>query len=208
MTNLSGRYRINKTITGAAPLYLRVKRQGDVWTESYSYDGQNWIVGGSYTYAMIVTGVGLHSSNAGPNPAHTASIDYFFNTQSPIIDEDSSTNNDPEIAVAPQTCYTATVNEVYSCDINATDSDGDTLIYSLDASPPAGMTIDENTGYIQWTPSFVQLGNHSVTVLVDDGNEGRLFWVGNSKAVSRVREWINEGVGPLAAIGRLFERSH
>jgi hypothetical protein len=67
------------TINKSAPLYMRVRRQGNTWTQSYSYDGQAWTVAGSFQHAMAVTSVGVHSSNHTPYPTHTASVDYFWN---------------------------------------------------------------------------------------------------------------------------------
>ena len=78
------------TTTGVAPLYMRVKRQGDQWTQTYSYDGSAWVNGAIFTHPINVTAVGIYSGNAGGNPAHTASFDYFFNTDSPVVPEDPS----------------------------------------------------------------------------------------------------------------------
>jgi regulation of enolase protein 1 (concanavalin A-like superfamily) len=49
----------------------------------------NWSYGEAFERAMVVTGVGVYAGNAGGSaPAHTAVIDYFFNTASPIVPED------------------------------------------------------------------------------------------------------------------------
>ena len=59
-------------------------------------------------------------------------------------------------------------------DVNARDQDGDTLTYSLiphpvsSIQPPAGMTINPETGRILWDPTTQDLGTHTVTVLVID----------------------------------------
>jgi regulation of enolase protein 1 (concanavalin A-like superfamily) len=71
-------------------LYLQVNRQGDQWEQAYSQDGQNWEAAASFSHALVVTQAGLFAGNAGSNPpAHTAVIDYFFNTASPIVPEDA-----------------------------------------------------------------------------------------------------------------------
>jgi regulation of enolase protein 1 (concanavalin A-like superfamily) len=68
-----------------APLYLKVRRQGDLWTLSYSLDGKKWVIAGSFTYFLRVTKVGPYIGNEGnPAPAFTGLIDYFRNTASPI----------------------------------------------------------------------------------------------------------------------------
>ena len=75
--------------TGIAPLYMRVNRSGDQWTQSYSTDGINWDPGASFTHSINVSAVGTYAGNAGGNPAHTSSVDYFFNTVLPVSNEDA-----------------------------------------------------------------------------------------------------------------------
>ena len=73
-------------------------------------------------------------------------------------------NNAPVITSTAVT--SATKNQAYSYDVNATDSDGDTLVYSL-TTTLSGMSIDSSTGLINWTPTAA--GNYNVTVMVSDG---------------------------------------
>lgn len=73
-------------------------------------------------------------------------------------------NNAPVITSTPVT--SATKNQVYTYDVNATDSDGDTLVYSL-TTTPSGMSINSSTGLITWTPTAA--GAYNVTVEVSDG---------------------------------------
>ena len=75
-------------------------------------------------------------------------------------------NQLPIITSTPIT--TATVGFVYSYDVQATDPDGDTLIYTLSVAP-SGMNIDYPTGIISWSPSSLQLGDNKVVVRVFDG---------------------------------------
>ncbi|MCL7414070.1 MAG: DUF1349 domain-containing protein, partial [ANME-2 cluster archaeon] len=79
-------------ISPATPSYLRVKRQGDRWTLSYSLDGTNWIAVPNFDHALTVTSVGPFVMNHGnpesSSPAFTGFIDYFFNSASPIVPED------------------------------------------------------------------------------------------------------------------------
>jgi len=60
----------------------------------------------------------------------------------------------------------ATKGQAYSYDVNATDSDDDTLVYSL-TTKPSGMTINSSTGLITWTPTAT--GSFGVTVKASDG---------------------------------------
>jgi len=73
-------------------------------------------------------------------------------------------NHAPVIDSSPIT--TATQEEIYIYNVNAVDSDGDDLIYSL-TTKPNGMIINSSTGLITWTPSST--GDYDVTVKVSDG---------------------------------------
>ena len=60
---------------------------------------------------------------------------------------------------------------IYTCRIQATDSDGDPLAFSL-RDAPAGMSIDKASGIIRWDVPPEVRGNVPVTVAVTDGNGG------------------------------------
>jgi hypothetical protein len=68
-------------------------------------------------------------------------------------------------AITSTAVTSATKGQPYSYDVNATDSDGDALVYSL-TTKPSGMTINSSTGLITWTPTTS--GNYNVTVKVSD----------------------------------------
>ncbi len=72
-------------------------------------------------------------------------------------------NNAPEIISSPIT--TATKNEKYTYDVDATDSDNDTLSFSLKTNA-SGMSIDSSNGLITFTP--FSLGFFAVNVSVKD----------------------------------------
>ena len=74
-------------------------------------------------------------------------------------------NRAPQITSTPVT--TATAGQLYSYDVDATDPDGDTLAYALTQSPE-GMSIDNNTGLIQWTPPGINVQPPAVAVRVTD----------------------------------------
>ncbi len=77
----------------------------------------------------------------------------------------------PQITSVPVT--QATVDVPYSYDVEATDPNpADVLTFSLGTAPET-MTIDENSGLIQWTPTSDQAGDNPVTVRVTDA--GGLF---------------------------------
>ncbi len=73
--------RFNTEVTAGTPSYLRVKRAGDTWVVSYSFDGAVWVEAGTFVYKLAATKMGIFAGNVGkgstPAPAHTAVIDYF-----------------------------------------------------------------------------------------------------------------------------------
>ena len=78
----------------AAPFWLRVKRTGSTWLFTYSLDGVSFVTAGSFSFAMTVAKVGPYAGNSGtPPPAWTATVDYFFNTASPIVPEDGASGS-------------------------------------------------------------------------------------------------------------------
>jgi hypothetical protein len=80
--------------------------------------------------------------------------------------EVKAVNDAPRFTSIPVT--TATVDTLYTYDVDATDPDaGDTLSYSLTIMP-TGMTIDAATGLIEWTPTSAQAGANDVAVRVAD----------------------------------------
>jgi choice-of-anchor C domain-containing protein len=81
----------------------------------------------------------------------------------------SQLNQAPAIQTLPK--IEAFPDKSYACDVNATDPDGDTLTYSLLASP-TGMAINSTTGVITWQPSTANLGTVPVSVQVSDGRGG------------------------------------
>lgn len=83
---------------------------------------------------------------------------------------DPNENHGPTITSSPP--YPAMVNVLYEYPVTASDPDGDVLRFRLAQSPP-GMTINTNTGLIQWTPT--NTATVFVQVTVDDGR-GASFW--------------------------------
>ena len=78
-------------------------------------------------------------------------------------------NESPQITSVPD--VEGRAGRDYSYDVDANDSDGDPLAYSLTVAP-AGMLVDSNSGLITWPATHVVEGTHSVTVRVEDGRGG------------------------------------
>ncbi len=77
-------------------------------------------------------------------------------------------NHAPTITSAPVPSVTAGL--LYRYDVQAADPDGDPLVYTLAAGPPA-MSIDA-LGRITWFPAGSDVGTHHVEVAVADGRGG------------------------------------
>ena len=79
-------------------------------------------------------------------------------------------NNIPIISSNPPGW--ATVDEHYYYQVNASDLDaGDVLSYHL-LDAPDGMTIDNSTGLISWTPTVGHKdGSYTISVMVTDGKD-------------------------------------
>jgi YD repeat-containing protein len=89
----------------------------------------------------------------------------FTDTQSFQITLTSAVNHPPVITSTAVTA--ATVGQLYSYQVRATDPDSDPLAFSF-VSAPVGMAIDAATGLIQWTPDSQAVGDWTVTVRVQD----------------------------------------
>jgi len=78
-------------------------------------------------------------------------------------------NHAPAISSSPIT--TAYEDSSYNYYVQASDKDSDPLSYSL-LIAPTRMTINANTGLINWLPAKGNIGYNKVKVQVSDGNSG------------------------------------
>jgi hypothetical protein len=155
--------RKDTVIAPGNPLFLRVKRQGNAWTGSFSTNGSLWITAVSFSYALTVNAVGPfvgnHGVPASSSPAFAGLIDYFFNTASPISPEDpTGTPVAPSIAQQPA---------------NQTVIVGQTATFTVAASGTTPLTY-------QWQKNTVNVGGATspsyttpATVLGDNGSTYR-----------------------------------
>jgi hypothetical protein len=84
------------------PIFLRVQRTGNTFTYNISTDNVNWMQAGSFAFTLAASKLGVYAGNStcGYNPPRfTAKVDYFFNTQNPIVPEDGVSGANPEISV-------------------------------------------------------------------------------------------------------------
>jgi hypothetical protein len=80
--------RLSSPVALGSTQYLRVTRVGDYWALTYSSDGTSWNVAASFEYPLAPTSAGVYAGNALGTQAHTAIVDYYFNTASPVVPED------------------------------------------------------------------------------------------------------------------------
>ena len=101
-------------------------------------------------------GIAAYNDNLYVGDEHTARV-YVYSLTKPSID--------------PIGDATITAGDTFDHTAAATDPDGDTLTYSL-AAGPDGATINSASGAISWATDAGDVGGHSFTVSVSDGNGG------------------------------------
>ena len=93
--------RTNEVITSGVPLYMRVRRMGDQWTQQYSYDGSNWQTAASFSYALSVTSSSLFAGNSGSNaPAYTALVNYYWIDKNVPVDTTAPAISNVQVVVS------------------------------------------------------------------------------------------------------------
>ncbi|MFC1713066.1 putative Ig domain-containing protein [Candidatus Poribacteria bacterium] len=151
----------------------------------YSYDVQtSYEAVVSTTYSLTTSPDGMtidpetglitwtpSSIQAGAHPVTVEVTNEYggSDTQSFTIDVAEAINNAPVITSTPRTV--GMEDFLYQYQMEATDADSDPLTFSLITSPE-GMTIDADTGLVQWTSTSAQNGDNDVTVQVSDGRDG------------------------------------
>ncbi|NJO34842.1 MAG: cadherin-like domain-containing protein, partial [Rhodospirillales bacterium] len=163
--------KFSQAIAAGSAAYLRAERDGDLWTFSYSADGQSWTVAGSFSHAMAVSAVGPFAGTT--SPAFTAQIDYFFNTAAPIVDEDAGVDaNAPPVAqddVAGTMAGVPLTLAVADLLANDSDADGEPLQLLGFAQPLHGTLTDNGDGTLRYTPDSGFSGSDSFVYTVGDG---------------------------------------
>src|SRR3989344_3610517 len=137
----------NGPVTGN---YIKIARAADNWRVNSSNDGSSWTQRANFNHTITTTKAGVFAGNAGSNPAHNASIDYFFNTASRITPEDNQT-----------TTKTLTKNIIGNGTINPSQSQ-----YTCNAQ--VMLTAQPNPGYVftEWTDD-ASGNNNTVKIFMD-----------------------------------------
>jgi RHS repeat-associated protein len=125
--------------------------------------------GGNYTLASVPAGFVYLFANASGYQTNGQVID-LPDGQTDTVNIAMSPNAPPVITSTPVT--QVLVGSTYSYKVVATDADNDTLAWGIPHGAPAGLTINEFTGQITWSPTADQIGSWPITVEVDDRRGG------------------------------------
>ena len=177
----------NKSLPGSGPAVrlegLVFNRTGELIVAQANllrYDLQMDKIVGSFDVPQDVWPVPVSVDNKGN--IYTSDFENGGGTQSADIvrfdqlGKNPLTINDPDLFGPFGLAISGTVLAsdppvLYSYQVTAKDPDGDPLTYSLVQSPP-GMTIDNETGLIEWLVTSKDLGSYEIVVEVSDGMGG------------------------------------
>jgi len=141
---------------------------GDVLIYSLSHSPDGMVINtqtGLITWTPTDAQVGNQSITVEVSDGKVSTSQSFKIT---VTKELPPVNHKPVIMAIPES--TLKVGDGFNYQVAATDVDtGDVLTYKLEGQP-AGMAIS-STGLISWTPSKDQVGEHTITVNVNDSKD-------------------------------------
>lgn len=179
--------RLSKTIPSTVPVYLRVKRVGNQWTVSHSYDGTNWTTGVAFSLTLTVNTTGVFVGNAG-GLAHTAVIDWVSESATAdVASGGTGTQHNASLTgLTPATLYQ------YS--ITATDTAGNSSTspghqFTTLSEAPQSFTLSTavtGSGSVSRTPDQTAYAAGTIVQLGATANAGWTFagWSGDLSGTS------------------------
>jgi regulation of enolase protein 1 (concanavalin A-like superfamily) len=155
----------NSAASNPAPNnWLRLVRQGNIFTGYVSSDGVTWTQVGTATIPMAVSiNVGLAVTAHNNGLLSTATFDNLV-----ISSPAASSGNRPPVVTTPVSQSTLRGTSG-SLQIVASDPDGQSLSYAA-SGLPAGLSINPSSGLISGTVSNAAAATNYVTVTVSDGS--------------------------------------
>jgi regulation of enolase protein 1 (concanavalin A-like superfamily) len=96
---------------GYSPLYMRIRRERNTWTLTYSLNGTTWLDAVTFDHPITVTSIGVFAGNAGgaSAPAFTGLVDYFRGRIPATPSLVSPLNGATGIATAPTLVWTRSI---------------------------------------------------------------------------------------------------
>ncbi|HUP81354.1 MAG TPA: putative Ig domain-containing protein, partial [Pirellula sp.] len=147
-------YAVRASDPEGSPLtYSLITRSGDMSIDST----------GVVRWTPTVGELAITKVTIGVTDSHGSSTEQSYS----IVPTNAVPNLPPVITSLP--ILAATVNQPYQYRVTATDPDGGPIRFAF-LDVPVGMTIDKNTGVINWTSAIAGIGR--VTVLVSDPDGG------------------------------------
>jgi hypothetical protein len=207
-----------------APLVLRLARNGNVWTGSWSTDGTTFNAAPNFTFDLNVAKIGpyagSHASTATSSPAFTAIVDYFFATSNPIANQDGplpygyatvdanppGTTVEKTLADIQGTGQLEPVIGLEQYDVNGTNSNGGIYWYSYPTSGGVQGTwtihtiINDGNAYENMVPLDVN-GDGAVDIVASYNNTSGVYqivWFENARGSGGdpTQPWVQHVIGP------------
>ncbi|MFN7876966.1 MAG: putative Ig domain-containing protein, partial [Pirellula sp.] len=122
---------------------------------------------GRLTWTPHISQLGTHALNVLVSDGRGGETISTFAIE---VKQDSSYKNHRPLFVSTPPLV-AVVNQSYQYQLRASDQDGDPLTFAM-LDSPSGMVFDPVTNTISWFPTSTDLGNHTVSVAVRDGQGG------------------------------------
>ena len=149
---------------GRAPGWIRVVREGDLFSGYFSPDGSNWLLVESDRIPMPATVyVGFVVSSDGPSTLATAT---FGNA---VIRKTSSTNDPPQVAILNPVSG-ATFPEGASIPVQASASDPDGVVTGVDFYRGSTLIGSDTTSPFNATWSQATAGTHLLAAVARDAD--------------------------------------
>ena len=146
--------------SAATALFLKVARtDSTTWTLNYRTDSTAYLPApltfqqGNFNVSQVGVYVGSTPRGANPSPAHTAIVDYFFNSASPIANEDGGSNT---LSVTPSGSGTV--------DVSPPEPQGG---YACGADVQLTANPDPDWSFVRWEGALT--GNQNPVTVTMDG---------------------------------------
>lgn len=139
-------------IGDGGPLYMRINRLGDTWTQFVSRDGEEWDLYAQFVQPFTVNEVGIFGANLRGSgteaPAFTVQADYFFDNFARIDDEDGGGASGDEIAPLMHNFAYGMSERTLHVELATDEATTATLEYGLTDSYELGSVAVDDPAYL------------------------------------------------------------